>query len=184
MAEKEELIVFSKADIIDAEHLEEMQEFFEEKTKKTVSMTISAGAYIHIEELKDLLIEKIPENSFEFEEIPEDSETTKVYDLKRRVDPKRCEISREANGDFRVTGERIEEIARMTDTRYTDGVGRVYDVMERFGVMRKVREILREEMLHSENVGFFEGEDDMKIPSIWIGDKKFSLEGLIFMKEG
>lgn len=27
----------------------------------------------------------------------------------------------------------------MTDTRYTDGVNRVYDVMERMGVMRKIK---------------------------------------------
>lgn len=79
-----------------------------------------------------------------------------MYDLKKKVDPKRCEIERLEDGDFRVTGQRIEEIARMTDTRYTDGVGRVYDVMERFGVLRKIREILREEMLHGNGAGFFE----------------------------
>jgi hypothetical protein len=36
-----------------------------------------------------------------------------------------------ADGDFEVTGERIEEIARMTDLRYVDGINRVYDVMEK-----------------------------------------------------
>lgn len=182
MANKEELIVFSKADIIDAEHLEEIVKIFEEKTGKKVALTISAGAFIRTDELKDLLIAKIPEKNEE--EIAEEliSEETKVYDLKRKTDPKRCHIERLENGDFRVTGERIEEIARMTDTRYADGVGRVYDVMEKFGVMRKIREILRQEMLEGDNVGFFEGEDDLDVPAVWIGEKKFSLEGLIFMK--
>ena len=42
MAEKEELIVFSKKDIIDAEQLEEMKKYFEKKTKKKVNLMISA----------------------------------------------------------------------------------------------------------------------------------------------
>ncbi len=147
MAEKEELIVFSKADIIDAEHLEEIVKLFEKQTGKKVALTISAGAFIRTDELKDLLITKIPEKNLE-EEIIE-TETLKVYDLKRKTDPKRCHIERLEDGDFRVTGERIEEIARMTDTRYPDGVGRVYDVMEKFGVMRKIKQILIDEMMNS-----------------------------------
>jgi GTPase involved in cell partitioning and DNA repair len=42
MAEKEELIVFSKIDIIDNEQLEEMKKYFEKKTKKKVDLMISA----------------------------------------------------------------------------------------------------------------------------------------------
>lgn len=180
MAEKEELIVFSKADIIDAEHLEEIVKLFEKQTGKKVALTISAGAFIRTDELKDLLITKIPEKNLE-EEIIE-TETLKVYDLKRKTDPKRCHIERLEDGDFRVTGERIEEIARMTDTRYPDGVGRVYDVMEKFGVMRKIKQILIDEMMNSSSQWFFEWEDDFDTPSVWIGEKKFSLDGLIFMK--
>lgn len=152
MAKKEELIIFSKADIIDAEHLEEIVKIFEKNTGKKVSLTISAGAFIRTDELKDLLIEKVPERTEADFETSENTETeTKVFDLKRKTDPKKCYVKREESGDFRITGERIEEIARMTDTRYPDGVGRVYDVMERFGVMRKIKQILIDEMLHSEN---------------------------------
>lgn len=60
MMEKKELIILSKADIIDPEQLEEMRKNFETVTGKDITLTISAGAYIRIEELKDLLIEKIP----------------------------------------------------------------------------------------------------------------------------
>ena len=67
MAEKEELIIFSKADIIDAEHLEEIVQIFEQKTGKKVALTISAGAFIRTDELKDLLIEKIPEKTWDEE---------------------------------------------------------------------------------------------------------------------
>ena len=70
----------------------------------------------------------------------------------------------------------------MTDTRYIDGVNRVYDVMEKLGVMRKIKLYIAEEMSRDKS-GFFEGEEDFEIPSVWISGKKFSLEGLIFMKE-
>lgn len=183
LAKKEELIIFSKIDLIDTDHLQEMVKNFEKATKKQVAMTLSAGAYIHIDELKDLLIEKIPENT-QSEETPQEWEVQiRSYDLKKSSDPKRCHIERLDDGDFRVTGQRIEEIARMTDTRYTDGVGRVYDVMDKLGVMRRVKLMLTEELTQWGNHGFFEGEDDYDMPSIWIGDKKFSLEGLIFTKE-
>lgn len=192
MAEKEEIIVFSKADIVDAEHLAEIAAFFEKKTKKRVAMTISAGAFIRIDDLKNLLIERIPERpkTLEATEAPS---VSKQYDLKKSTNPKAYTITRMETGDFRVTGERIEEIARMTDTRYPDGVGRVYDVMDRLGIMRKIREILRQEILAGEGAasthsghmrGFFEGEEDFAMPSVWIGEKAFSLDGLIFMREG
>lgn len=71
MAEKEELIIFSKADIIDPEMLEEMKEAFEKATKKKVALTISAGAYIRTDELKDLLISIIPEDKTVVDEILE-----------------------------------------------------------------------------------------------------------------
>ncbi len=195
MAEKDELIIFSKADIIDPDQLEEMRKIFEKATKKKVVLTISAGAYIRIEELKDLLIEKIPPNKYieaplmENEDgflTPESwSETwvMKVYDLKHhQPNAKRCHIKKREDDDYEVTGERIEEIARMTDTRYVDGVNRIYDVMEKLGVMRKLKLLIADEMTR-EGSGFFEGEEDFDMPAVWISGKKFSLEGLIFMKE-
>jgi GTPase len=42
MGEKEELIVFSKSELVDSEHLEEMVKYFEKTTKKKVALTISA----------------------------------------------------------------------------------------------------------------------------------------------
>ena len=199
MAEKEELIVFSKVELVDPEQLEEMVKVFETATHKKVDLTISAGAYIRIDELKDLLIQRIPDTRTEEVTLIEDENgmiqgldeepltihgenIPKFYDLKRQNDPKRCTIKKREDGDYEITGIRIEEIARMTDTRYTDGVNRVYDVMERMGIMRKLK-LLIAEWLTRETRGFFEGEEDFKVPGVWIWGKKFSLEGLIFMKD-
>lgn len=107
----------------------------------------------------------------------------KVYDLKHhQPNAKRCHIKKREDDDYEVTGERIEEIARMTDTRYVDGVNRIYDVMEKLGVMRKLKLLIADEMTR-EGSGFFEGEEDFDMPAVWISGKKFSLEGLIFMRE-
>jgi GTPase len=199
MANKEELIVFSKAELVDPDQLDEMVKIFEKETGKKVALTISAGAYIRIDELRDLLLQRIPDTRIWTPEIVEDEKgmiqdpdavvTTlrwpdipRYYDLKKQNDPKRCVIKKREDGDYDITGVRLEEIARMTDTRYTDGVNRVYDVMERMGVMRKLK-LLIADGLTRETRWFFEGEEDFKVPSVWIGGKKFSLEGLIFAKE-
>jgi len=50
------------------------------------------------------------------------------------------------------------------------------------GVMRKLKLMIHDDIANAGG-GFFEGEDDFTIPDVWIGGKKFSLEGLIFMKE-
>lgn len=194
MAEKEELILLSKKDIVDPEMLDEMKAYFEKKTGKKIFLSISAGAYLGIDELKDLLIERIPETKYTPPRVLEDEEgylteqtTTpessgvKTYDLKRKTDPKRCTITRREDGDFEVTGERIEEITRMTDIRYVDGVNRVYDVMEKLGVIRKIKLLVQNDMLTGVT-GFFEGEEDMPSPNVYIAGKKFSLENIIFMK--
>ncbi len=198
MANKDELIVFSKAELVDSEQLEEMVRIFEKSTGKKVDLTISAGAYIRIDELKDLLLKRIPDTRVELEAIVEDADgmllpTTgpTIYDLKKtttydlkthRPDSKKCNIEKREDGDYDVTGERIEEIARMTDTRYVDGVNRVYDVMEKMGVMRRLKLLIADELTR-ESSGFFEGEDDFIVPAVWIAGKKFSLEGLVFMRE-
>lgn len=181
LSERKEIIILSKADLIDADHMQEMREIFEKKTGKKVALLISAGAFMNIEELKDLLIEETPENLIIDEE--EVGKDVKVYDLKKQVNDKNYKIEALENGDFRVTGVRIEEIARMTDTRYPDGVGRVYDAMDKLGILRKVKLRLHEKIA-SEGFGFFEGEDDVKMPSILIGEKVFSLDGIMFTRKG
>ena len=197
MAEKKEIIIFSKADIIDPEMLEEMVGNFEKSTGKKVALTISAGAYIRIDTLKDLLIESIPERKKDETLITEDDEWyiqeitewddsneswTHVYDLKRVADPKRFTITRIDESNFEVKWERIEEIVRMTNMQYTEWVNRVYNVMEKLGIIRKIKSTLVSELASGSNNGFFEGEEDKEVHAVWIAWRKFSLENVLFMK--
>jgi hypothetical protein len=80
------------------------------------------------------------------EDVQEDKKTLKTYDLKGKSDPRRVRVTKREDGDFDVVGDRIEEIARMTDLRYVDGVNRIYDVMEKLGVIRKVKSMVVAEM--------------------------------------
>lgn len=42
MSKKQELIIFSKSELVDPDHLNEIVRYFEKKTGKTVALTISA----------------------------------------------------------------------------------------------------------------------------------------------
>lgn len=53
--------------------------------------------------------------------------------------------------------------------------------MEKLGVIRKIKAMVMSEMVEG-HTGFFEGEDDIPSPSVWISGKKFSLENIIFMR--
>jgi hypothetical protein len=65
---------------------------------------------------------------------------------------------------------------------YIDGVNRVYDVMEKMGIIRKIKSQLVHDLENGGKTGFFEGEADIESPNVWIADKKFSLENILFMK--
>jgi GTP-binding protein len=172
MAAKEEMIILSKIDILSTEDIAEKKAYFEKETGKKVLFSISAGAYIHIDELKNYLVEKIDDpilsrGTYIAPAVTEDIESgmqnagekipnyTKIYDLKAKNDPRKFKLSRESDGMFVVAGDRIEEIVRMTDMRYEDGVNRVYDIMEKVGIIRKIKTILTTEML-ANKTGWFE----------------------------
>lgn len=148
MKQKKEIIIFTKSDIVDDEHMEEIISFFEKETNKTVALSISAGTLKNINMLKDILIKLVPKQIQNT--IPKNNDSaTKIYDLKRQYNPRHYAISRLANGDFHVTGDRIEEIVRMTDVRYTDSINRVYDVLEKLGILQKIQSSLSKEIKDS-----------------------------------
>jgi hypothetical protein len=65
--------------------------------------------------------------------------------------------------------------------QYVDGVNRVYDVLEKMGILQKIKSALVSDIASGGMQGFFEGEDDLVTPEVWIAGKKFSLENLLFM---
>lgn len=93
------------------------------------------------------------------------------------------EISYEGDMLWTISGKRIEQIVRMTDFANPEAVMRVYDILERLGMIRKVESQLTKicESQGRDNSFFFEGsEDDDITPVIRIGERDIPLEKLKF----
>ncbi len=186
LAEKEEIIVFSKADLLDSEMKEFIVKEFKKKFNKENIFVISSASREWIEELKDFLIDNYvkEEKVFTKEELEEikKEEELKVFDLKEEVkNPKHVDVTYEWNLVFRASWERLEQIVRMTDFDNREGIMRVYDVMEKLWVTKKVESKL-EKILKAENIDnsfFFEWNESEDIsPKIIIWDREILLNNL------
>ena len=114
-----------------------------------------------------------------------DNSNHTIFELKSSQDQDSRRIHVEYLGDlqFKATGARLEQIVRMTDFENKEAVMRVYDVLEKMGVMRDIEKqlakILKEE--GKDNSFFFVGSDEDNIsPRILIADKEVPLEKLKF----
>jgi len=181
LAKKEEIIVFSKADLLD----EEMKKFivweFEKKFDKKYIFVISAATWEWLEKLKDFLIDTYAKK-IEKEEI-EEQEEIKIFDLKDQAkNPKHIEITYEWDLIFRAKWERLEQIIRMTDFENKEAVLRVYDVLEKMWVIEKVEKKLEKiiKLEDLDNSFFFEWNNEAKdfSPKILIGNKEILLNNL------
>ncbi len=182
LAKKEEIVVFSKADLLDDEMKDFILSEFKEKFDKENIFIISAATGEGIPELIDFLIdnysrEKIIKQDGYVEEINE----IKYYDLKDVKDPKKVDVTYIWDLTFEAKGERLEQIVRMSDFTNLEAVMRVYDVLEKMQVMKVLQEKL-ELILKAEdrdNSFFFEGNDEeMVSPKVMIAGKAVPLDRL------
>lgn len=186
LAQKEEIIVFSKADLLDGEMKEHILWEFSQKFPGKKYFIISAATGNGLEELKDYLAEniisawaKILEEKREEEK---NDDGTVVFDLHDQdSDPKRVSVEYQGDMIFSARWKRLEQIVRMTDFDNKEAIMRVYDVLDRFGVIReiekKLSKILEEE--DRDNSFFFEwNESDNISPKILIWDREIGLEKL------
>ena len=189
LLEKQEIIVFSKWDLLDSEMKDHIVSEFQKIYPDKKYFIISAATGEGIEELKDYLVENIipvslsqlPSQKGEINS-QEDTER-KVYDLYgREDDPKQVQIEYIWDLLFRASGKRLEQIVRMTDFENGEAVMRVYNVLEKLWVMRgvekKLETVMKEEW--RDNSFFFEGGDDNIMPKILVWNKEIPLEKLKF----
>lgn len=180
LGEKEEIVVFSKADLLD----DEMREFilweFKSKYPNKKVFVISAASGQGIEELKDFLIDNYSRESI-LEDTEEKVSELKVYDLKKNIDPKQVDITYLGDLRFEAKGLRIEEIVRMSDFTNIEAVMRVYDVLEKMGIMKRLEELLKKVLTEEElnNDFFFEWSEEKEIrPKVVIAWKEVPLDRL------
>lgn len=179
LANKEEIIVFSKADLLDDEMKDFIVSEFKNKFGEKEMFVISAATGEGIEEIKDHLIDNYTTQVVEDNE--EKLSELKVYDLKNAVDPKKVTISYLGDLVFEAKGERLEQIVRMSDFTNTEAVMRVYDVLEKMWVMKILEEELKKNLEDQElsNEFFFEWSEDKDIqPKVMIAGKAVPLDRL------
>ncbi len=172
LANKEEIIVFSKADLLDKEMKDFIVSEFKKKfqgesqsergcpgVKKEV-FVISAATWEWVPELIDFLIDNYSKDVVV--EINKDEEKEiKIYDLKSNINPKAVEVKYLWDLKFQASGIRLEQIVRMTDFDNKEAVLRVYDVLDRLWVMRIVEPELKKilEETGQNNSFFFEAKE-------------------------
>lgn len=162
LAEKEELIVFSKGDLLDKEMKDFIVDEFKKKFKKKNIFVISAATGEGIEKLKDYLIDNFSTSIVDHEELNFINEKElKMLDLRIEEDPKNVELEYIGDYKFKASGKRLEQIVRMTNFDNFEGVMRVYDVLDKLGVIKKVESKLNALLKEAnmDNSFFFEGSD-------------------------
>lgn len=182
LGKKDEIIILSKLDLINPdEQTAKIKALTKQFPKKKV-LAMSAGAFIGVEEFKDLLIELVPEKSkFNKEEDAMSESEVRIYDLKARRDERAIKITRIDETTFEVSGDRIEEIARMTNMQNKEAVARMYDVLERERVLNKVDAMLNQDARDSSTY-FVGSADGPKSPRITVAGRVFPLENIMFMR--
>ncbi len=161
LANKEEIVVFSKADLLDNEMKDYIVSEFKKKFDKQ-TFVISAATWEWIPELIDFLIDNyakdiVDEKSLNKDEIQE----IKIYDLKDNINPKAVDVKYLWDFKFEAKWIRLEQIIRMTDFDNKEALLRVYDVLDKLWVMRiiepELKKILEETWM--DNSFFFEAKE-------------------------
>ncbi len=185
LSKKEEIIVFSKADLLDKEMKEYIVSEFlsrNSKLKQKSIFVISAATWEWVSELIDYLIDNYSKEIIEKEKDDEDIiKEIKIYDLKTNKNPKSVTVEYLWDFTFKASGERLEQIVRMTDFDNWEALLRVYDVLDKLWVMKIIEPQLKKYLEESwkDNSFFFEWSDEESInPKVIISGKEIALDKL------
>ncbi len=160
LAEKKFAVVFSKIDISDTEFEDFLTKEFEEKFK-IKPMKISAATHENIDDFLFAIAQSIPE--IEEEIIPketEDQEDFVEFEPAKKFENREVKIIKNPNF-WTIKNERIEQIVRQTDVDNFEARARVYDVLKKRGVTKKL-----------EKLGAIPGEQ------LQIGEHLFEFQGI------
>jgi len=182
LSKKEEIIVLTKADLFDDEMIKYITKEVKTKLKsKNPIFVISAPTMKWVPELRDYLIEKFAQEKPVIDE-EEMSNSMKVYDLKDEKDVNSYKVKDLWDMNFEVKWERIEQIARMTNMANFEAVMRVYDIMQKMWILKRVQTLLNTRYKEQLSLWYFEWNDwtiDIK-PNVYIAWRSFPLDKILF----
>lgn len=146
LAEKPFIPVFTKIDAIDQEFVDFLTDEFEAEYG-TRPFAVSAVSHKNIIDLLHFLQREIDlirkKEEQENEEIiatteSEDSEDGFVtFTPNQKADPRQVEIEKVENW-YTLKNERLEQMVRQTDTTNPEAMERIYDVLKKWGMIRKL----------------------------------------------
>lgn len=181
---KEEVIVLSKADLFDDEMIKFIVSDVSKKIKwKKKIFVISSASQKWIDELKDFLASSFWWEKKKKESAPLIKESVKIYDLKDMKDASSYKIKDLWDMHFEVTWDRIEQIVRMTNMNNYEAIMRVYDVMKKVWILKKVSHTLNTKYKADLDSWFFEWENETAAviePKIYISWRCFPLDKFLF----
>lgn len=184
LAWKEEIVVFSKADLLDGEMKDLIVSEFKAKFPEKMVFVISSVTQEGIPELVDYLIDNYAAAVELVEEtnLNQSEPELVLFDLKQNSDPKRVSLDYLWDMKFKASWERLEQIVRMTDFENPEALMRVYDVMDKMWVIKLIEKDLEKITKNQDidNSFFFEWNDDSKdfSPTIEIAWKIINLDKL------
>lgn len=190
LAKKEEIVVFSKADLLDKEMKDYIVSEFKKKYSNKDIFVISSATQEGIKELIDFLIDSYADNDLPLweqgeystgEQESEGVEELVVFDLKQNSDSKRVDIEYIWDLKFKASWERLEQIVRMTDFHNPEAVMRVYDVMDKMWLIKNIEKQLKKVTKNKDldNSFFFEWNDAEDFsPTVEIAWREISLDKL------
>lgn len=186
LVEKPEIIILSKLDLVAPDEQKARIAKLKKKFKNSDVFAMSAPMMEGVEAFQNFLIEKIPAGQREIqiqEELVQATEETtevKVYDLKSHRNARTISVRRLDHQTFEVFGERIEEIARMTNMQNKESIARMIDILDREHVLTKVMTMLNVDQ-QALKESYFEGTEDIATdPKIIISGRVFRLGDLQF----
>ncbi len=186
LANKEEIVVFSKADLLDEEMKDYIVLEFKKKFKKQV-FVISAATWEWVPELIDFLIDNysVGADLVSAQSSKNEEKEIKIYDLKANRNPKAIDVEYLWDLKFKASGERLEQIIRMTDFDNKEAVLRVYDVLDKLLVLRIIEPELKKilEETGQDNSFFFEAkeweeETEAITPKVVVAGREIALDKL------
>ncbi len=157
LAKKPQMLVVSKIDATIPEIIEETKANFKKEKPIFISSVTGEGLDPFLYALKDMVLKQRAKKI-----VPKKSKNgKKVFRPHLEIpDIRQFEVEKVDEGNFRITGKRIEQLSIMTDTNKRGAILRMYDIFKKIGAHK---ELLR--------AGIREGD------KILIGKNKFIFVG-------